>query len=176
MACRIERNTQGQVEAVFTQNGPESQLFKQIQMNLGYDPESALVAYLAVEDYLQANNINEENITLSSPIVQRIIQPFKNDPQGLEDQTKNLKEDMMKSKVGDSLNYLLEKLGVDINIVNNLLLVNYIYLDVDERRKFSELKHEYLIEQVQFTGEEILYEGVNHINLNYNHYKIYRQI
>tara|TARA_Y100000741_G_scaffold205764_2_gene156539 strand:- start:6451 stop:7923 length:1473 start_codon:yes stop_codon:yes gene_type:complete len=57
----------------------------------------------------------------------------------------------------------------DVNIVNNLLLVNYIYLDVDERRKFSELKHEYLIEQVQFTGEEILYEGVNHINLNYNH-------
>lgn len=57
----------------------------------------------------------------------------------------------------------------DINIVNNLLLVNYIYLDVDERRKFSELKHEYLIEQVQFTGEEILYEGINHINLNYNH-------
>ena len=57
----------------------------------------------------------------------------------------------------------------DINIVNNILLVNYIYLDVDERRKFSELKHEYLIEQVQFTGEEILYEGVNHINLNYNH-------
>ena len=47
----------------------------------------------------------------------------------------------------------------DINIVNNILLVNYIYLDVDERRKFSELKHEYLIEQVQFTGEEILYEG-----------------
>ena len=45
----------------------------------------------------------------------------------------------------------------DINIVNNILLVNYIYLDVDERRKFSELKHEYLIEQVQFTGEEILY-------------------
>ena len=57
----------------------------------------------------------------------------------------------------------------DVNIVNNLLLVNYIYLDVDERRKFSKLKHEYLIEQVQFTGEEILYEGVNHINLNYNH-------
>ena len=57
----------------------------------------------------------------------------------------------------------------DINIVNNILLVNYVYLDVDERRKFSELKHEYLIEQVQFTGEEILYEGVNHINLTYNH-------
>ena len=57
----------------------------------------------------------------------------------------------------------------DVNIVNNILLVNYIYLDVDERRKFSELKHEYLIEQVQFTGEEILYRDQNHINLNYNH-------
>ena len=33
----------------------------------------------------------------------------------------------------------------DVNIVNNILLVNYIYLDVDERRKFSELKHEYLM-------------------------------
>ena len=58
---------------------------------------------------------------------------------------------------------------IDVNIVNNILLVNYIYLDVDERRKFSELKHEYLIEQVQFTGEEILYKDQNHINLNYNH-------
>ena len=56
-----------------------------------------------------------------------------------------------------------------VNIVNTILLVNYIYLDVDERRKFSELKHEYLIEQVQFTGEEIIYKDQNHINLNYNH-------
>ena len=57
----------------------------------------------------------------------------------------------------------------DINIVNKVLLVNYIYLDIDERRIFSELKHEYLIEQVQFTGDEILHPGINHINLNYNH-------
>ena len=55
---------------------------------------------------------------------------------------------------------------IDINIVKTVLLVNYIYLDIDERRKFSELKHEYLIEQVQFTGDEILRNGVNHIDLN----------
>lgn len=32
------------------------------------------------------------------------------------------------------------------------LLVDYIYLDVDERKKFAQYGHEYLIEQVQFEG------------------------
>ena len=53
----------------------------------------------------------------------------------------------------------------DINIVNNILLVNYIYLDVDERR--NELKHKYLITS-RIVGEEIR-TRCNHINLNYNH-------
>ena len=34
------------------------------------------------------------------------------------------------------------------------LLVNYLYLDTDERRRFAQVSHEYLIEQVQFTGKE----------------------
>ena len=34
------------------------------------------------------------------------------------------------------------------------LMVNYIYLDTDERRRFSQISHEYLIEQVQFLGTE----------------------
>jgi hypothetical protein len=44
--------------------------------------------------------------------------------------------------------------------VNNLaikdasLLVDYIYLDSEERRRFAQVGHEYLIEQLQFTGEE----------------------
>lgn len=32
------------------------------------------------------------------------------------------------------------------------LLVNYVYLDSEERRKFAQVGHEYLIEQLQFTG------------------------
>ena len=32
------------------------------------------------------------------------------------------------------------------------LLVDYIYLDTDERRRFAQVSHEYLIEQVQFNG------------------------
>ena len=57
----------------------------------------------------------------------------------------------------------------NVNVINKVLYVNYIYLDIDERRKFSELKHEYLIEQIQFTGEEVLYSNKNHIDLLYNH-------
>merc|ERR1712196_380472 len=34
------------------------------------------------------------------------------------------------------------------------LYVDYIYLDTDERRRFAQVSHEYLIEQVQFTGDE----------------------
>jgi len=34
------------------------------------------------------------------------------------------------------------------------LWADYIFLDTDERRRFAQLSHEYLIEQVQFTGGE----------------------
>ena len=34
------------------------------------------------------------------------------------------------------------------------LYVDYIYLDTDERRRFAQSSHEYLIQQLQYTGEE----------------------
>jgi hypothetical protein len=49
------------------------------------------------------------------------------------------------------------------------LWVDYIFLDTDERRRFAQLSHEYLIEQLQFTGDEILVNGANRIKLNFNH-------
>jgi hypothetical protein len=42
-------------------------------------------------------------------------------------------------------------------------------LDTDERRRFAQLSHEYLIEQLQFTGSETLVAGTNRIKLNFNH-------
>jgi hypothetical protein len=44
--------------------------------------------------------------------------------------------------------------------------VDYIYLDTDERRKFAQLSHEYLIEQLQFSGAE---EYKSQLRLNFNH-------
>ena len=47
--------------------------------------------------------------------------------------------------------------------------VDYIFLDTDERRRFAQLSHEYLIEQLQFTGQETLNGGRNRVKLNFNH-------
>ena len=51
------------------------------------------------------------------------------------------------------------------------LYVDYIYLDTDERRRFAQVSHEYLIEQVQFTGTETIaaLSANKNITLNFNH-------
>jgi len=49
------------------------------------------------------------------------------------------------------------------------LWVDYIYLDTDERRRFAQVSHEYLIEQLQFTGDESAINTSNKIKLNFNH-------
>ena len=50
------------------------------------------------------------------------------------------------------------------------LWVDYIYLDTDERRRFAQVSHEYLIEQVQFTGDEsITASATKRVELNFNH-------
>ena len=52
---------------------------------------------------------------------------------------------------------------------NASLWVDYIYLDTDERRRFAQLSHEYLIEQLQFTGQEAITSGAVKTKLNFNH-------
>ena len=52
-----------------------------------------------------------------------------------------------------------------INTGNLDLWVDYIYLDTDERRRFAQVSHEYLIEQVQY----VLTSAKNTIDLNFNH-------
>jgi hypothetical protein len=47
------------------------------------------------------------------------------------------------------------------------LYVDYVYLDTEERRRFAQMTHEYLIEQLQFTGVETG-ESKN-VRLNFNH-------
>jgi hypothetical protein len=51
------------------------------------------------------------------------------------------------------------------------LYVDYVYLDTDERRRFAQVSHEYLIEQVQFTGTETIATATTNknITLNFNH-------
>ena len=55
------------------------------------------------------------------------------------------------------------------SLVAASLYVDYIFLDTDERRKMAQNPHEYLIEQVQFTGDESVGSSSNKIKLNFNH-------
>ena len=45
---------------------------------------------------------------------------------------------------------------------------NYIYLDTEERRRFAQKGHEYLIEQVQHTGVDTV-DSTKQVRLSYNH-------
>lgn len=49
------------------------------------------------------------------------------------------------------------------------LYIDYIYLDTDERRKFAQVSHEYLIDVLQFTGGESITSSANKLKLNFNH-------
>ena len=68
--------------------------------------------------------------------------------------------------------------GVSLDSQNNLfcvpsleaasLYIDYIYLDTDERRRFAQVSHEYLIEQLQFTGDESITSQNVKVKLNFN--------
>ena len=49
------------------------------------------------------------------------------------------------------------------------LFVDYVYLDSEERKKFAQASHEYLIEQLQFTGAESVTSQSSKFRLNFNH-------
>jgi hypothetical protein len=59
-----------------------------------------------------------------------------------------------------------------INLEKAVLWVDYIFLDTDERRRFAQLSHEYLIEQLQFTGADSITssgDSMKSIRMNFNH-------
>ena len=69
---------------------------------------------------------------------------------------------------------------VDIDIASDMetyldkgtfkVWANYIYLDTEERRRFAQKGHEYLIEQVQHTGVDSVAAGeTKQVRLSYNH-------
>lgn len=55
------------------------------------------------------------------------------------------------------------------SITNASLFIDYVYLDTDERRQFAQVQHEYLIEQLQFTGAESYSNSAVKSKLALNH-------
>lgn len=58
-----------------------------------------------------------------------------------------------------------------VALQNAALWIDYVYLDTDERRRFAQMSHEYLIEQLQFQGAEPVQFGASSykFRLNFNH-------
>ena len=56
-----------------------------------------------------------------------------------------------------------------LSLSNASLWVDYVFLDTEERRRFAQMSHEYLIEQLEFTGEETISGTKTPIRLNFNH-------
>ena len=70
-------------------------------------------------------------------------------------------------------NYITSTNGVPASGVPSIgycsLYIDYVYLDTDERRQFAQVQHEYLIEQLQFTGAESYNNSAIKSKLALNH-------
>lgn len=55
------------------------------------------------------------------------------------------------------------------SLVAASLYVDYVFLDTDERRRMAQNPHEYLISQLQFTGDESVGSSSNKIKVTLNH-------
>jgi hypothetical protein len=49
------------------------------------------------------------------------------------------------------------------------LLVDYVYIDTEERRRFAQIGHEYLINQLQYTGVQSVNSNPLKVTLTFNH-------
>jgi hypothetical protein len=64
---------------------------------------------------------------------------------------------------------LVSQMKQALQIQNCSLFVDYVYLDNEERKRFAQASHEYLFEQLQFTGSETVSQYNSKYRLNLNH-------
>lgn len=67
---------------------------------------------------------------------------------------------------------IMDDAGIDTSAPPEVkLFIDYVYLDTDERRRFAQVAHEYLITQIQHTGDEtaMVKSAQQNLRLNLNH-------
>ena len=57
----------------------------------------------------------------------------------------------------------------DVKLDNCCVFCDYVFLDTDERRRFAQVSHEYLIEQVQFSNSLTIGANGGQVELRFNH-------
>ena len=83
-------------------------------------------------------------------------------------------EDIIASGVDNMGSGFSASPAINISLVDPTLWVDYVFLDTDERRRFAQLSHEYLIEQLQFTGSDsisasVVNDNMRSVRMNFNH-------
>jgi hypothetical protein len=69
----------------------------------------------------------------------------------------------------ECINYTQNTEPPVVSMTDSFLLIDYVYLDSEERKRFAQASHEYLIEQLQFTGSESWNSANLKLRLNFNH-------
>ena len=75
-------------------------------------------------------------------------------------------------ELNDASNLQIQRYKTVKQVTDIELWVDYVYLDTDERRRFAQVSHEYLIEQVQVNKFSFTNSGNNaneNLELNFNH-------
>jgi hypothetical protein len=73
------------------------------------------------------------------------------------------------AEAGASNNTVTLAKNLGLAMADCSLYVDYIYLDSEERKRFAQASHEYLIEALQFPGEESVTGENSRFRLNLNH-------
>ncbi|MDA7573902.1 hypothetical protein N8751_01315, partial [bacterium] len=70
---------------------------------------------------------------------------------------------------GSDIEFVTGTTKTVMSIENCCVFCDYIFLDTDERRRFAQVSHEYLIEQVQYSNALTLASGEDQHELRFNH-------
>ena len=140
---------------------PETQLYIPLQFWFCRNPGLALP--------LIALQYHEVKINVEFNDLNNCAQGNTGNADGLRNRSG--RADLAADSLAGNTNHLLNFTNnmSDFSLKDTALFVDYIYLDTDERRRFAQVSHEYLIEQLQFTGEESITSKNSKIKLNFNH-------
>lgn len=159
------------------------QPYEYIEQNLNnYDSRFGMFSHFDIETkrmyYLKisSNNFEANNISSNSKIRKNESYPY-NIINNYEDPYRIIgakTRSWVYPKIGSPENptkpytYMYNK-NRNIFIQDCYLIIDYIYLDEEERSRFANTRHDYLIEQLQYSGEKVFDSPNNKINIDFLH-------
>ena len=118
MACRIERNSQGEIVRANTKYGQESDLYNDLNSVLG-DPEIAYAAYLTVANKGASMGLRNEP-EFQGQVAQDVVQEVNRNYATWDAIAKELRFTETNRDLSDSLQHFFDKANIKVELVDNL--------------------------------------------------------